>query len=107
AGAGDLSALNVTTAGSGNITLRATNAAGGAITQVGTAMGNAINITALTNVSVDDVRGTSVNLTSQQGAITSIDNHPVQASAQLTLSARTGITLKTLAQDLEAVNSTT
>src|SRR5262249_36511584 len=44
--AGTLSARNILTAGSGNIPLQASNAAGGSIMQTGTAAGQAINATA-------------------------------------------------------------
>ncbi|MBI1918387.1 MAG: hypothetical protein HYS12_27160, partial [Planctomycetes bacterium] len=103
--AGNLSARNILTASSGNITLQATNA-GGTVTQTGSTTGQAINVTATGNVTVDSMRGTTVTLTSNTGAINSTGSNPIQASAQLTLSAATGITVNTLATTLQATNST-
>src|SRR5204862_395172 len=61
AGAGDLSAHAILTAGSGNITLQAT---GGTITQSGTAAGLAVSATADGDVTVDALRGSTVGPTS-------------------------------------------
>jgi hypothetical protein len=104
--AGNLSAQAILTAASGNITLQATNAAGGTITQTGTASGLVINATATGSVTVDSLSGIAVDLTSKTGAVDSTGTAAVQASAELTVSAATGITLNTLAASLKASNST-
>src|SRR5437879_3488500 len=80
----------------------------GANTQVGstsTAVGQAINATATGNIVVNALRGTTVNLTSNTGSVNSSGSQSVQASAQLTVSAATGIALNTLAAALQAGNS--
>src|SRR5206468_3205714 len=52
----------------------------------------------------DSLRGTSVSITSNAGSINSFAANPVQAAAQLSLDAWTGINLNTLAANLQAVN---
>jgi hypothetical protein len=101
--AGNLSAQGILTSGSGNITFTDNR---GSITQTGSAVGQAINATASSNISVDGLRGTTVGLTSSSGSVTSAGSNAVQASAQLTVSAATGINLATLAAALQASNST-
>src|SRR5205807_2302287 len=98
-GAGNLQFENILTNGSGNLTFQATNG-GGTITQSGaasTAVGQAITATANGNVVVNSLRGTTVNLTSNIGSVSSAGNKAVQASAELIVDAATGITLNTLA----------
>jgi hypothetical protein len=109
---GNLTFENIAT-NAGNLTFSATGGTGGGsnpgtITQSGvtTAAGAAINATATSSIAVNALKGTSVTLTSSQGSISSTGTAAVQASAQLTLSAKTGITLNTLANFLQASNST-
>src|SRR5262249_35055951 len=108
AAAGNLTFGNIQTSASGNITLQATNNAGGSITQSGltVASGLAINATATGNIAVNALRGTSVDLTSNTGSVSSTGSQAVQASAELTVDAATGITLNTLANLMHATNST-
>jgi hypothetical protein len=109
-GAGNLAFTNIRTGGSGNLSFQATNAAGGNITQIGassTASGLAISATANGNIIVRALRGTAVDLTSNNGSVDSASARTVQASAQLSVSAATGITLNILAATLSASNSTT
>src|SRR5262249_36681769 len=103
---GPLSAATILTAGSGNITFQATNFAGGTITQTGVASGVAISVTATSTITVDALRGTTVGITSNSGAINSLGSNAVQANTQLNLSAAAGITLNTLTPDITASNST-
>jgi hypothetical protein len=104
--AGNLTFGGILTSGSGNLTFQATNAAGGTISQTGTASGLAVSATATGDITVDGLRGTTVGLTSNLGSIKSLGANAVQASSQLTLSASSGITLNTLAATLQATNST-
>lgn len=104
--AGDLSARGILTAGSGNITMQATNAGGGIISQSGTASGLGINVSATGNVTLDALRGTTVAIVSNTGSINSAGASAIQASTHLSLAAATGITVNTLAADMEASNST-
>ncbi|HET6883588.1 MAG TPA: hypothetical protein VFI31_25775, partial [Pirellulales bacterium] len=105
-GPGNLTAEGILTSSSGNITLNATNAAGGTVTQTGAASGLTIDATATGNVAVDSLRGTTVQLTSNTGSVSSVGANSVQASSELTLNAATGITVETQAASLEASNST-
>jgi hypothetical protein len=105
-GAGNLSIQSVLTSGSGNLTFTASNGAGGTITQTGNASGLAVNVTAQGNITVDSLRGSTVTLTSNAGSVNSLAASPVQATGQLTATAATGITLNTLAAQLQANNST-
>ena len=106
-GAGNLTFTNIRTGGSGNLSFQATNAAGGSITQVGsaTASGLAISAAATGNIVVNALRGTTVDLISNKGSISSAGAAAVQATRQLSLSAATGITVNTLAATLSASNS--
>jgi outer membrane biosynthesis protein TonB len=106
AAAGNVSAQSIITAGSGNLTFSATNAAGGTITQTGNAIGQAINVTATGDIAVDSLRGTIVTPTSNTGSISSLGANAIQASSQLTLAAATGIIVNTLSAGLTASNST-
>jgi hypothetical protein len=109
AGPGNLSFRSIRSGGSGNLSFQATNAAGGSITQTGAfsiASGLAISATATGNIVVDALRGTTVDLTSNSRAVASAGAGSVQASAQLSVSAATGIVLNTLAATLLASNST-
>jgi hypothetical protein len=106
-GAGNLQFENILTNGSGNLTLLATNAAGGTISQTtGTAAGQAITATATGGIAVNALRGTTVNLTSSTGAVVSSGSQNVQVSAQLSVTAVTGINLNTLAASFQATNTT-
>jgi hypothetical protein len=99
---------NIRTSGSGNINLQATNPAGGNITQGGgaaIAAGLAITASATNNVVVNALRGTTVDLNSNNGSVDSGSARRVQASNQLSISAATGINLNTLAAALSATNS--
>ncbi len=105
AATGNLAFGNILTNGSGNITFQAT----GNITQTGSstaASGEAISATAVDNIVVNSLRGSTVSLSSSTGSISSSGSNSVQASAELNLSASTGITLNTLAASLGATNST-
>jgi hypothetical protein len=108
AGAGNVVFTNIRTGGSGNLSFQATNAAGGTITQVfasSAASGLAISATATGNINVRALRGTAVDLTSNNGSVNSAGPQTVQASAQLSVSAATGITMNVLAATLSASNS--
>src|SRR5439155_17005734 len=96
------------TAGAGNISMQAnfTGAGSGIIMQTGSAVGQAVTISAAGSVTVDAVRGTSVSVTTNNGSISSSAANPIQSSAQLTLSATTGIAVNTLASSIQASNST-
>jgi hypothetical protein len=104
--AGNINAQALLTSGNGNITLQATNASGGTITQTGQFQGQQITATATGNISVDSVRGTTVTFTSNNGSISSAGANPIQSSAQLSLTAATGIIVRSLAASLQATNST-
>jgi hypothetical protein len=108
-GAGNIMFPSIRTGGSGNLTFQATNAAGGSITQTGgtsVASGLAIGATATGNILVGSLRGTTVDLSSNGGAVGSEFLRFVQASAQLSVSAAKGIVLNALATSLSASNST-
>jgi hypothetical protein len=107
---GNLQFENIKTAGSGNLTFQATGGTvgTGAITQSGSssvASGLAIAATADGNISVNSLRGTTVNLTSNKGSIMSSGSEAIQAASELILSASAGITVNTLAASLEATNT--
>jgi hypothetical protein len=109
AGAGNMVFTNIRTGGSGNLSFQATNAAGGAITQIGTssvASGLAISATATDSINIRALRGTAVDLTSNNGSVNSAGPQTVQASTQLSVSAATGITMNVLASALSASNGT-
>jgi hypothetical protein len=108
-GAGNIMFPSIRTGGSGNLSFQATNAAGGSITQTGgtsVASGLAIGATATGNILVGSLRGTTVDLSSNGGAVGSEFLRFVQASAQLSVSAAKGIVLNALATSLSASNST-
>jgi autotransporter-associated beta strand protein len=103
--AGNLSARTILTAGSGNITLQSTNAAGGTIVQSGIAFGLAITATATGTVTIDALRGTNISATSNSGSVSSAGSNAIQGSGQLTLSAASGITVNTLVPAVQAMDN--
>ena len=58
------------------------------------------------NVGLNSVQGTTVNVITFGGSISSSGASPLEASAQLNLSAATGITVFTLTPSLTATNTT-
>jgi hypothetical protein len=103
--AGNISVRNLA-AGAGSITLQATNATGGTISQLGTATASAINATARGTVVVDALGAATVTLTSTNGLVNSAGTSAIQAGAQLTVSAFSGINVFTSTPGLTASNST-
>ncbi len=107
-GTGSLQFENILTSGSGNLSFQAGSTAG-TITQTGsasTASGQAISATAVGAISVNSLRGTTVSLTSFSGSVTSAGASPIQGSAQVTLSAATGINVFILTPSIRATNTT-
>src|SRR5262249_42678599 len=79
------------------------------ITQSGTVTGGTIYFGAAGNVSVDDVRGTTVTAESSSGSVRSAGGHPILSTGpflQLYLLGATGITVNTLAASVQARNTT-
>jgi autotransporter-associated beta strand protein len=100
---GALSLGSILTAG--NITLQATSTFGGTITQTGSVSGQTVNVVAVGNVIVDALRGTTVAVTSNFSSISCVSANGIQSTGQLTLSAARGITVNTLAQNVQATNT--
>jgi hypothetical protein len=107
-GAGNLQVQNVLAGATGVLTLEANNAAGGNITQAGsasTASALTINATATNDISLNSIVGTTVNITSTGGSVSSTGAQPIHARSQLNISAVTGITINAQAVGLSALNS--
>jgi hypothetical protein len=101
--AGNLSAGSILTGGAGNINLLATAPSGGTITQIGTAFGLSVTVTASGNVAVDSLRGTPISVNSNNGSISSVG--ALQSSGQLTLNAASGIAVNTACPSVQATNT--
>jgi hypothetical protein len=106
-GTGNLQFENILTNGSGNMTFQA-GSTGGTITQSGAfaAVGQAITANAVGAISVNSLRGTTVTLACTSASVTSTGTSPIQGSAQVTLSAATGINVFVLTPSIRATNTT-
>ena len=93
-GIGTLSATNLTINSTGPVSL------------INTTSATTLNVNATNSVTVNQVAGTTINLSSFSGSISSAGANPIGASGQLTLSAATGITVNTSAAKVQATNST-
>jgi hypothetical protein len=91
--------------GGGGLSL---TASGGTLTQSGTANAGAgvVNVSASGNLTMDAVTGSTVTLTSTNGAINSASGNRIAATTRLNLTARTGITVNSQAVSVQAGNST-
>ncbi len=104
---GVLSFGNIQSASLGNLIFSATGAEGQIVQTAGsTASGLGISLHATNNVKVSALKGSSIDITSDEGSITQQSGTGiVQASSQLTLAAQRGITLnRILTPALEAIN---
>ncbi|MFL5339601.1 MAG: hypothetical protein ACJ8F7_05475 [Gemmataceae bacterium] len=87
----------------GNLTLTATN---GTLTQSGNASAATVNVTAGGNVTLDNLTGTTVTLTSGGGSVQSAAGATqIGASTQLGVSAATGINVRTSATTMQAATT--
>jgi hypothetical protein len=106
-GSGNLDIQSVSAGATGVLTMDATGATSGNISQnTSSASALTINATATNNINFNAAVAATVNITSYTGAVDSSGSMPIRANSQLNLSAATGITVNTAAAGISAINST-
>jgi len=86
------------------ITVTTTGTSLTALAEVSAGTSN-VTMTAVGSITVDQVQGSTVSLTSSSSAISSAGSNPIAASTLLSMNAATGISVNTSAAGLKATNS--